>query len=358
MKSNLGFRLICLIAIFFVLYGSAIAKKGDEEEPPPVPGPADLKALLAADWACWMSSYRFKGLGLCTKNKLPVACVRYGHKYPTGIAESVAREPGDTDVQNPTSMLSMALLIQVAKTAVKAVYGFAMGQGTGGSGTTTQKASPYAYMEAHVYTFPDWVKLIEEASKKVPYLYVVYLIAKFGVCSPDQGIFLSPLYYTESDFMFWKTGVQDVFKVMSFQLILNGAQGCTDASVPGSDTIPTVPKIPGSDKWCLGNFGNIYPRTGTSIHWNEPTVAYHIGFRAFSMAYKGGAIKIGDYLWEAKVGSYVQEAEPISGSCSPYGGNYYFHDGFKSFASDGIYWYIHWPELQCCVPCSGTEQAD
>jgi hypothetical protein len=200
----------------------------------------DLEQCLLADYKCYASACRLKGIPIGD-----IVC----HNVPVGFVETTVA-PFTTTVPFVGAFLDM--LSNKDK--------FATG---GTSGNTSE--THLQYFEAHVFNVPTRF-----------FLKLRYPLLK--LCNYRSSWEIN--YLSEIDAINWRTGLADY---TSFQFLFGSiaqiSQICTLKSASDSAQIQ-VPGMGILDDICMGTWGITYPRVGFSNANSEPVASGIVAYRA------------------------------------------------------------------------------
>jgi hypothetical protein len=317
-----------------------------------MPGPTDFKVMLGMDWGCFLKSWKIKGVGGCWKKRKKIPyyhiCLKFQHRWPTGLVEVIKKE-NDSNIKSPMATASNYMQSIASIAALKAI--FSGTRTSNGADEGNQHGQVKHFFDARVYSHPSlipWLEMLAEQSNN-PYIKAAIEIIKRAFCNPGNSMVIMPLYNTESDFLFWRTGLHDMGKLASLKTLITGLTGCGDTG-PAQQYLDKGYKFLGGNH-CLGNYGPIHPRRGFISHFNLNSAAHLAGFRALSMANRGSGVKLGQYRWYMYPNDRLQMYEPEMGSCFSLQGSYRSNPHFQANATDGRFMWSHFPMIECCYGC-------
>ena len=317
------------------------------------PGPTDFKIMMGMDFGCFLKTWRVTGLGGCWIKKKGIPyyhiCIKYEHKWATGLVE-VFKQEKDSNVKSPMATAANYMSSTAAMAALKGIFGASRSSNGADEGNSVG-GQVKQYFDGRLYAHPNvipWMQMIADQTNN-PYLKIAMEIIKRAFCNPQTPMVIMPLYNTEQDFMFWRTGLHDMAKLASIKTLITAGSGCSDAG-PAQGGLDSAYQSMGG-KYCIGNYGPIYPRKGFVSQFNVNAAAHVIAFRVISMANKGSAVKMGAYQYTIAPGGSLQMYEPEMGSCFAIKGNYISNPHYRGKLPESKYMWSHWPTLECCDSC-------
>lgn len=196
--------------------------------------------LLQVDVGLILSTWKIKGVMVCTRDGRPNACLLIENAYPCGIIE-VVRQPG-------RSHLLEASLLKL----LEPLGNFGVLYGKSSSHTVeSDQGSHLQFAEAHVYTF-------------VPPLLGVPAIGGLPIVHPLGPLF-QVSYFSEIDGFNWRTAFADY--------VLDPEAAAKRLALPSCESVPRVED-------CAGKWGSWFPRIGFLNHPSEVMAAYMQALRA------------------------------------------------------------------------------
>ena len=289
---------------------------GPQERPPRLPYEGTesiVGTLLQVDVGLILSTWKIKGVMICTRDGRPNACLLIENGYPCGIME-VVRQPG-------RSHLAEASLLKLLEPlASSGLYGKSSSHTI-----QSEQGSHLQFAEAHVYTF-------------VPPLPGVPGIEGLPIVHPLGPLF-QVAYLSEIDGFNWRTAFADY--------VLDPKATAKHLALPSCEAAPRLED-------CAGKWGSWFPRIGFLNHPSEIMAAYMQALRAGRAASTPtGRIVLASYPYEPRTGHYVEMLRPVRKPVTSIGRPYTRILETGSLSEVGAYYFMHYgifEECQGCLP--------